>query len=251
MAHPSLAHLDHRPYPLPTVKHAWRQTWRRLLFMHWPVAASVLQDRLPSGLEIDTFEGEAWVGVVPFKMTGIAKAGLPAIPGTHRFPELNLRTYVRPTGGGPAGVYFFSLDAANWLACRTARLMFGLPYCHARMTAAEHGDETVYDSLRRDRPGGIGVTMKYRPIGDTFASFPGSIEHFLTERYCLYVEHRGVLKRADIHHAPWPLQPAEAETSRLDLASGQGIALPDTPPLLHYAERIEVVVWSATTRSAG
>ena len=246
MPHPSLQYLDHRPYELPEARWTWRQTWRRLAFLHWPGAAGVIQERLPEGLEVDTFEGEAWLGVVPFKMTGIAKRPLPPVPFTHEFEELNLRTYVKPTNGGPAGVWFFSLDAANWLACRTARLMFGLPYFHAAMSADERGDETIYDSRRRDAPAGIGFTGRYRPTGGVFRSSPGSLEEWLTERYCLYATHRGRLVRGDIHHEPWPLQPSEADIARNDLASGQGFTLPDIPPLVHYAERIDVIVWNIT-----
>ena len=250
--HPSLSHVSHRPYPLPQGNWAWRQTWRRLLFMHWPVPVDELRAKLPVGLEVDTFEGQAWAGVVPFKMSGIAHRPLPAVPGTSVFPELNLRTYVKPTAGGPGGVFFVSLDASKWLACRVARLMFNLPYFHATMTAEEVGDETRYDSRRRDDPRGIGTTVRYRPTAPPVLSTPGSLDAFLTERYCLYVpDKKGRATRADIHHEQLPLAPAEAEIERESLASGQGVTLPDTPPVLHYAEHLEVVVWPSRRIGTG
>lgn len=247
VAHPSLLHLDHRPYAMPTARWAWRQTWRDLLFAHWPVPVKMLRPLVPNSLEIDTFDGLAWVGVVPFYMTGIGKRGLPRVPRHHSFAELNLRTYVHPTKSNrdKPGVYFFSLDAENWLACRTATFLFNLPYHFATMRCASDGDWITYDSRRRDNPGGIGFAGRYRPTGDVSLAKPGTLEYFLTERYALYVENRrGRLTRGDIHHQPWPLQPAEWMVQRLDLTSAQGITLPDVPAHLLFAKVIDVVVWN-------
>ena len=244
MPHPSLSRLDHRPYPLPHGRWAMRQTWLDLLFAHWPVPAEVLRPAVPDTLEVDQLDGTAWVGVVPFRMTGIAHRVLPALPGTHRFEELNLRTYVTPKEGAPPGVFFLTLDAANWLACRVARLTFNLPYRHARMSLRRAGDWIEYRSERRDPPRGVGLAGRYRPTGDAFHATPGTLEHWLTERYCLYVpDRRGRLTRGDIHHAPWPLRPAEFEWSRLDLPAAHGVALPNSPPHLLFADRLDVVVW--------
>ena len=244
--HPSLARLDHRPYPLPGGAWALRQTWRDLLFAHWPITASELRAAgVPERLEIDEFDGTAWVGVVPFYMSGIAARGLPAVPGTGSFAELNLRTYVTPTGGGPAGVYFLTLEAANWLACRVARIAFSLPYRHAKMSYRRGQDGWVeYDSRRRDEPRGVGFAGRYRPTGEVFAAKPGTLDYFLTERYCLYVTgRRGRLRRGDIHHQPWPLRAAEWEVDRLDLPEAHGLSLPDVPARLLFSGQINVVVW--------
>jgi len=240
--HPALQHTEHRPWPLPGSPWRWRQSWCELLFAHWPVPVEAVRALLPDGLEVDSYQGRTYVGVVPFRMEGVTHRGLPDLPGASAFPELNLRLYV--TRQDRPGVWFLSLDAANLLAVIAARTLFHLPYFHARMEHVVDGDEVRYRSVRRRDPAGLGFSARYRPIGPVTAAAPGSLEHWLTERYCLYATGAGGrLTRAEVHHPPWPLQQAEAHIERNELAEPHGLELPGPPPLLHYAQRMDVVVW--------
>ena len=234
---------EHRAYPAPEGPWALSMVWRDLLFMHWPVAAEGLMPLIPPALDLDTFDGTAWLGVVPFRMTGVRPRFLPAVPWLSGFPELNLRTYV--SAGGRPGIWFFSLDAHNPVAVRLARATFHLPYFDARMSCSKEGDEVRYQSVRTHR--GAEPTefaAGYRPVGETIRSRPGTLEHFLTERYCLYsASGRGRVYRGDIHHHPWPLQAAELEIESLAMTEQIGVALPDTDPLLHFAGRQDTLAW--------
>jgi uncharacterized protein YqjF (DUF2071 family) len=217
--------------------------WNHLLFAHWAVDPEVLRPLIPAGLEVDTFEGQAWVGVVPFWITGLRARGLPAVPGTANFNEINVRTYVR--GGGRAGVWFFSLDADNVLAVLGARLLFHLPYFNARITRAVRGERVRYHS-RRLHPGApvVAFAAAYGPAGATFVPQVGSLEYWLTARYRLFSrDGRGRLYRGEIRHAPWALQPGWAEIRQNTMATGQGIAVPDSLPLLHYSRRLRAYFW--------
>jgi uncharacterized protein YqjF (DUF2071 family) len=220
------------------------QTWRSLLFAHWPVAPRVLRPLLPAGLTLESFASQAWVGITPFVLTGLRLRATPALPGVSRFLEINVRTYV--TAGGKPGVFFFSLDAGSALAVTAARALYSLPYFRARMTvrAAARGGVT-YTSRRTHRGAPPAeFAAEYRPTGEIAMARAGSLEHWLTERYCLYaVDGGGGLHRAEIHHPPWPLQPAEAEIRRNTMTDGAGFALPDVAPLLHFARKLDVQVW--------
>ena len=227
------------------VRGPWVQTqvWNHLLFAHWAVDAAVLRPLIPAGLEVDTFEGWAWVGVVPFWISGLQARGLPAVPGTANFNEINVRTYVR--GGGQAGVWFFSLDADNVLAVIGARLLFHLPYFNARITRALTGERVTYRSQRiHPRAPAAGFAAAYGPAGAAFVPQVGSLAYWLTARYRLFArDGRGRLYRAEIRHAPWALQPGWAEIRQNTMAGAAGIALPDTPPLLHYSRRLRAFFW--------
>jgi uncharacterized protein YqjF (DUF2071 family) len=237
-----LQEVAHRPWPLPAGPWVIAQTWHDLLFAHWPVEPAVLRPLLPPQLQIDMFDGRAWLAVVPFRMTGVRLRDTPSLPWLSAFPELNVRTYV--TCGGKPGVWFFSLDAANSLAVAIARAWFHLPYFRARMSCEERGGWIQYASERTHRRApAASLECRYRPVGDVFSLQAGTLEHFLTERYCLYATNaRGPIIRAEIHHPPWPLQPAEAEFTRNSITQSMGIALA-SPPLLHFARRQDVVVW--------
>lgn len=220
------------------------QTWHDLLFAHWPVQPELLRCVVPSELALDTFDGTCWVGVAPFHMSGIRLRGLPALPGLSRFPELNVRTYV--TFGGKAGVYFFSLDAGRLLAVWAARTLYLLPYFHARMRAEVEDDWIAYSS-RRLWSGNQGHAAefrgRYRPIAPVQLRKNDSLELWLTERYCLYTAKSGCLYSAEIHHQPWPLQDAEAEIQTNTMAAASGISLPEVHPTLHFAKKLEVLIW--------
>jgi uncharacterized protein YqjF (DUF2071 family) len=214
------------------------QTWEDLLFAHWRVAPQVLEPHLPDGLELDTFDGHAWLGVTPFRLTGLRLRGLLPLPRASSFLELNVRTYA--TAGGKAGIWFFSLDASSTAAVELARRTYKLPYFRARMSTVRRGDWFVYECARVEEPGRV-FSGRYRSRGDERQTAKGSLEHFLTERYCLYTtDERGVLLRAEIHHVPWPLHDAQLE---LELNTMAPVVLPDEPPLCHFSPRVDVVVW--------
>ena len=220
------------------------QRWHDLLFAHWPLPVDALRRHLPSTLILDTFDGVAWIGVVPFRMSHVRLRGLPALPWLSAFPELNVRTYV--TVEDKPGVYFFSLDAGNLVAVAVARWWFHLPYFRARMTCTSDGRSVSYRSSRTHRGApGAEFVGRYRPCGDVFRTVFGTLEHWLTERYCLYAADTDhCIYRGDIHHQPWPLQPAEAEIAVNTMADAHNVALPNTPPLLHFARQLDVIVWS-------
>ncbi len=220
-----------------------RMSWCDLLFAHWrmdPEALRALLPRTDPPWELDLWNGEAWIGIVPFRMTNVGLTGMPGLPGARAFPELNVRTYV--IGGGRPGVWFFSLDAASWLAVRGARIGFHLPYFDARMHCELRGNGVRYQSHRTHRGGGTAVLeVDYRPIGDVFRSQPGSLEHWLTERYRLFAaDSRGCLYRGEIEHQPWPLQPAAAEFATCNMTGELGLALPAESPHLLFARQLDV-----------
>ncbi len=235
---------EHRPYPMPVGTWAISMIWHDLLFMHWPVPEDWLRPLIPPSLGLDTFDGSAWLGVVPFRMSGVRPRFLPGVPPLSNFPEINLRTYV--TAGGKPGVWFFSLDAHNPVAVRLARATFGLPYFDAKMSCRTVGDDIHYRSVRMHRNAPPAeFAARYRPAGDPFDSRPGSLENFLTERYCLYAaDKRGNVRRGDIHHVMWPLQLAEVEVETLDMTGQIGVSLQDTDPVLHYSQRLDVLAWA-------
>jgi len=242
------------------------QSWGKLLFMHWPIDADILRPLIPSQLSIDTFEGRAWIGVVPFTMWGIRASFLPPIPGTSAFHELNVRAYVHYHG--VPGVWFFSLDAANSLAVWGARTFYHLPYFDATMKLKQKENTIDYSSLRSDArtyaqffasdAEGFAVDFESAQfqnlprakletswkIGEPLPeSKPGSIEFFLTERYCLYSYHGARLYRSRIFHDPWPLRTASVQSSQSTMIESFGVAEPKGEPLLHYAESIAVDIW--------
>jgi uncharacterized protein len=215
------------------------QTWHDLLFAHWPVDAGALRQLVPLELSLDTFEGRYWVGIAPFHMSHIHARGLPPLPGLSRFPELNVRTYV--TVGDKPGVYFFSLDAAHCPAVWAARRFYCLPYFHARMSVVVRESWINYESRRY--AGEAQFRGRYRPISEIRFREKGSVENWLTERYCLYTTKGSRVYRAEIHHQQWPLQDAEAEIEVNSMVSAAGITLPQSPPLLHFARRLDVLIW--------
>jgi len=231
-----------RPWPLPRAPWVLRMTWHELCFLHWRVPADELRRLLPAGLDLDTHEGEAWIGVVPFHMTRLAPRGVPRIPPLTDFAELNVRTYV--TAEGKPGVWFFSLDATQPLAVRFARSCFHLAYLDARIAVGHEDGSVVYRSARTHLGAGPAeLAVRYRPTGPVAPGRPGTLEHFLTERYCLYAATgRGSVRRQEVDHLPWPIQPASAEIETCTMTRSLGIDLAG-PPLVHYAERLEVVSW--------
>lgn len=246
---------EHRPWPVPA--RPWRmwQEWDRLLFAHWEVDATRMRELVPDFLALDLFEGKCWVAVTPFRVTRLHPRGIPPVPGFSSFPELNVRTYV--TVDNKPGVYFFSLDAGALSAVFGARSLYALPYFYARMRMKNEGIAVNYfcrrryttprQPKRRDEPQNAAVKTadfqgRYWPAGPAQTAAPGSLERFLVERYCLYAVEGRRVYRAEIHHAPWPLQPAAAKIDANTMADAAGIQLLGAP-LLHFAEHIEVLVW--------
>jgi len=213
--------------------------WRDLLFAHWPIPIQKLRARVPAGLSIDTFHGAAWIGVIPFHMTGVSLRGLPNLGIASRFAEMNVRSYVLLDD--KPGVWFFSLDAASRLAAWVARRWYRLAYRHARMIVGTDGDWVRY----RSEHCGERLVVRYRPRGEVFTSGQNDLEHWLTERYCLYAEsRRGTILRADIHHAPWPLQRAELRVEENTMLDGFGVDTSATAPHLLFARRLDTLAWS-------
>ena len=263
MAHPALQHTGHRPWPLPSSRWTWRQSWRDLLFAHWPVPVAAVRALVPPGLAVDTFDGATWLGIVPFRMAGVMRRPLPDLPWISAFPELNVRVYV--TRDGRPGVWFLSLDATNPLAVAAARRFFHLPYYRADMAITATGDEFAYRCLRRSpalREGGPlpnplpqgegagegarpALICRYRPTSAVYLAAPGTLEHWLTERYCLYaLAPDGALYRCEVHHRAWPLQRAEAAFEVNTISAAGGLPVAGPPAVLHFARRLDVVVWS-------
>jgi uncharacterized protein len=223
---------------LPSDGWIMAQRWERLLFAHWRVPARDLRRVVPDPLPIDEHDGSAWVGVTPFVVASLRLRGLPRPPLAGRFPELNVRTYT--TVDGRPGLFFLSLDAGSRLAVAGARLAYRLPYFHARMRVAWSPERVEYSSRR----GAAVLRVRYGPAGAAFEAAPGTLEHFLTERYSLFtVDDRGRVRRTDIDHPPWRLQPAFAVLDANTMAAAHGLDLGARSPLLHFAARQDVAVW--------
>jgi uncharacterized protein YqjF (DUF2071 family) len=235
--------VAHRPWPMPRTPWVMAQRWSQLLFLHWPVDPGALRPLVPPALTLDVRDGAAWVSVTSFLLSGLRPRALPAVPWLSRFPELNVRTYV--TDGRKPGVYFFSLDAGRWLAVVGARTLYRLPYFRAAMRVRVAGDGTVrFDSRRIGGAAPAEFAAAYRPAGPVTRSGPGSLEHWLTERYCLYaVDPARRVYRAEIHHRPWPLQPVEVRIGRNTMGRAAGIELPDRAPHAAFSGRLDVRVW--------
>jgi uncharacterized protein len=237
----------HRPWPMPRGPWMMTQSWNHLLFAHWAVPPALIADKLPPGLELDLFEGRAWIAVVPFWMSNVMPRGLRWLGGggLSTFAELNVRTYVTATAGPrKPGVFFFSLDAVNPLAVAVARRFFHLPYYHAEIDT-EAAAVISYDCRRQpeiSQPPARFVA-RYWPVGSPFKAEPGTLDYFLTERYCLYTTRRGAPIRVEIHHRPWPLQRANAEIDVETMTAAGGVPHGSETPVLHFAKRIDVVAW--------
>jgi uncharacterized protein YqjF (DUF2071 family) len=234
------------PTRRPAARAVQRQRWAELGFLHWRIPAEVIQPKLPPRLTVDTFDGSAWIGIVPFTMTGVRPVWAPPIPGISSFHEINVRTYVHRDGQDP-GVWFFSLDAASSLAVRIARRFFRLPYHRATMSLVKNGDEgsIVYRSDRRwPPPAPATFRGTYRPEGAVAPAEPGTLEHFLAERYILHtVLPDGALAIGRVHHTPYPLQRAAVTDLDESLMAAAGIARPEGAPLAHFAKEVRVEIF--------
>ena len=238
----ALRAVGHRPHPVPARPWAGGQTWEHLLFAHWSLDPSTMAAAVPPGLELDLFDGRAWLAITPFRLRGLRARFLPPVPCVNPFLEANVRTYVRR--GGLAGIWFFSLDATSRLAVTGARVLNALPYRHARGRITVAGASVDYRLHRTDPAHGAArLDASYAPRGPAEEPAPGSLEHFLVERYCLFaVRGGGEIVRTDIHHRPWRIHPAHGEVHHEGLVPPALGPVPD-PPLLHVARRQDVLVW--------
>jgi len=238
-----------RPRGVPLM----RQWWGKLLFMHWPVAPKLLRPLVPPMLSIDTFEGQAWVGVVPFTMWGVRPYVTPPLPGLSAFHELNVRTYVH--FDGVPGVLFLSMDINSAPAAWAARQFFFLPYYHARMSLRQRDHTIDYASERLNGDAGPAAFQATWTFDEPLpAAEPGSLDFFLTERYCLYTAYREQLYRLRVFHEPWPLRRAALATHDSTVLEALGLPAPPGEPLLHYADALKVDIFPlkrvpATTRN--
>ncbi len=241
-----LDYIDHRPWALPSGRWAMTQTWHNLLFAHWPLPPDLLRPHIPPELEIDTFDGNAWLGIIPFRLTGVRLRAWPEVPLVGSFSEINVRTYV--THGGKSGVFFLSLDADNRIGVALARPWFRLAYHYSRIRFEQARCDRV--DFRSRRVKGRDATSAhfaatYGPCYEpSFTAQPGTLEQWLTERYCYYsVSRSHQIYRCEIHHAPWQLQRAQARIEENTMALSHGIQLPTTQPLLHYSRYMKALVW--------
>ncbi len=239
--HHALTKLNHRTWPIPDHAWTWRQSWCDLLFAHWPVPKKELEPLVPDGLSVQEFDSTSWVGIVPFRMQGVMRRPFPDLPWISAFPELNLRLYVERDG--KPGVWFLSLDATNPLAVWAARRFFSLPYHLATMHISHFDEKYNYQSVRHKS--GERFQATYAPVSPIYTAKTGTLEHWLTERYCLYAQHPDrTLSRTEVHHHPWSLQKAKADIKLNNLCEPHGIKLGGEPVLLHFSKKIDVVIWS-------
>lgn len=238
-----LSQTSHRPWPLPKSKPFMIQYWEELLFLHWEISKQFLDEILPRGLEADTFQGKAYVGLVPFRMKGVRPIFLPPLPWVSYFSELNVRTYVK-TQGKP-GVYFFSLDAENRIVVEVARKFFYLPYLNAKMRFKRKGIKKDFHCTRIDpraNPGEFHAT--YFPSSKIYQSKQNTLENWLTERYCLYsMDSERRIYRGEVHHLPWSLQKAEFDISHNTILKNHNIPVLEREPLAHYSESLKVILF--------
>jgi len=242
-----LSQVSHRPWPLPDLPWIMVQQWTDLLFAHWALPPEIVRPLVPPELDLDLYDGKAWVAVTPFRMTEIRMRGLPPIPGASKFLEMNLRTYVRQRpadldadGIEKPGVYFFSLDASNLPAVLGARIGLGLPYFWSDMTADVREEKVHYVSQRRESPEHVDVT--YWP-GEAITR-PTELELFLAERYCLYEVRMGKAIRTQIQHWPWSLRVGHARFAANTLGARRGLPLTLHPDLLHFSKQLDVLIYA-------
>ena len=233
----------HRPWPTPMTPWIMTQRWNDLLFLHYPVEPEALRLLVPEVLTLDTYKQRAWVTITPFWINHLRPPGVPSLPWLSHFCEINLRTYV--TYDGKPGIYFFSLDASNLSAVWGARMFYRLPYWQASMKVKGRGSPRIeYVSKRQHGPKPAELRCSYGPTSDRFHARPSSIEHFLTERYCLYAFSRKRLYRGEIHHLPWDLQQTTFEVEQNTMAQSAGVQLPPQPEVAYFSRELKVLFWA-------
>ena len=221
------------------------QNWKHLLFLHWEIPFDEIREKVPRSLDIDLFEGKAYIGLIPFTLSGVRAAMTPALPGISSFHEVNVRTYVLHKGGNP-GVWFFSLDASSVLAVELARMLYHLPYYPSEIDFKPAGRTEPFRFDSRRTLGGDPAICKVRYAAEGLAApaTPGTIDHFLIERYILYTEHNHVLRRARVHHHPYPIQRATVDSLEESVVWAAGLKHPAAPVTRHYAAEVNVKIYA-------
>jgi uncharacterized protein len=240
--HRVLQFTEHRPFPVPDLPWVMRQRWDDVLFLHWPVPPDVLRPHIPDEVELDLYDGAAWIGIVLFEVKGLRGRFLPPLPFTSTFPEVNVRTYVRKNG--KPGVYFFSLDTTNKLAIKAARTGYSLPYFFADVSMDRSSTEVNCRSIRKER--GLPretLQVTYRPTGKEIPNEEGSFEHWMAERYCLCSLFGDELFRTDIHHRKWALESVDIELTSNTMAQYVPREYFSSAPKAHYSISKNTLFW--------
>lgn len=233
-----LTSTAHRPWPLPGGRWKYYQEWNKALFLHWEIDAALIQPFLPPATTLDTFEGKAWLSIVAFTMQKIRPRHLPFFKPVSDFHEVNVRTYV--IKDGKSGVYFLSLEAQKMLSVFISRNLSALPYQKASIRRSKQSHSHMYSSIN------IPKQFRLHAVYDIVAQdyHKTALDRFLTERYCAYVDKKGVVYRYDIHHPEWPVQPVTIRELELQYKIGNIHITTDTPPqLAHYSSGVKVVAW--------
>ncbi|WP_066289911.1 YqjF family protein [Bacillus sp. FJAT-29937] len=232
----------HRPFPLPSKNWIMRQTWRNLLFIHWPIPSEILRKHIPSSLEIDTFNGSAWLGIIVFLMDGIYPRGLSNLSILPKFQEVNVRTYVKCNG--KSGIYFLSLDVCDWASYTIAKRWLRLPYHSSQISIEKKGKNFHFESIRK-RNTEITLDGIYTPLEEVYLPNEGTLDHFLTERYCFFSSSNGTHTYClEIHHQPWKLQKAELEINHNTLFAPLNIDVSEVRPISHYSIGTDSLIWN-------
>ncbi|MGG2091983.1 DUF2071 domain-containing protein [Bacillus sp. S13(2024)] len=239
-----MSKINHRLWPLPSKKWIMRQTWKNVLFVHWPIPAEILQPYIPSSLKIDTFDGYAWIGVVIFVMDGIYHRRLPSVSLVSKFPEINVRTYVQYDG--KPGVYFISLDVEDWASYTIARKWFRLPYYSAQISFQKEGQTFHCQSMRKEKTNTpITFNGKYVPLSEIYFAKKETLDYWLTERYCFYsTDNKSNIYCSEIHHLPWPLQKVETEIYMNTLFSPFHFDFTEIKPIYHFSKGVDSLIWN-------
>jgi uncharacterized protein len=227
-----LSQTQHRPFPVQAKPWKYYQEWHDVIFAHWKLPVPVLQPLIPVGLELDLYEGDAWVSLVAFSIVGLRPRYFPSLSLLSDFHEINLRTYV--TRNGKPGIYFFSLEAEKLGSSLMSKLISGLPYMKSSISRKANLYESENEKM------GFRLSISYRPQGKVREKSP--LERWLLERYCLFHHLSGRMYGIDIHHMEWPMQDLEIEKQDIQyrLAGNTGLGEPD---LFHYAEGVQVLTW--------
>ena len=246
--------VEHRPWQPPDGQWLLSQSWDDLLFAHFAMDPPTLRRLVPDALTLDLYDGVAWLTISPFCTSHMRPSGIPPLPGISFFPQLNLRTYV--TMQGKPGLFYFSADAANLSAVWSARVFFRMQYWHAAIQvsgatiqARNSQERTIhFRSSRLHGPAAVNGPAKfdviYSPEGEPARARQGSLDEFLTERYCAYSWNRRKYYRTEVHHQPWPLQPAGVEIRANSIADPFGLALPPKPDVCHFCRSLKMLVWA-------
>ena len=216
------------------------QNWDNLLFLHWPIDAGAIRHLIPQALELDTFDGVAWIGLTPFALNHLRLIALPEVPGLGSFLEVNVRTYVHYQGR--PGIWFFSLDASKLIPTIAARIAFMLPYFKAEMTINERDGEFQFAS-RRSGPPSAEMRTHWRTGIRLRAPDPDSLAFFLVERYCLFAGSNENLRTTRVYHAPWILEEAHIRSHQSTMIASLGLPEPSAGPLSHFSRSMHVEIW--------